>query len=166
MPQFVRFLVVLLASALLGGCGGGTEVTNPDERAFLKILDEGASAYEDAENELKEDKIEKERDQALCDPKWSNVKEWVGTVSQLSTGSGGLTLHVRVGSDYDLQQRSIKKDSPFAGLAAEVAEDEDVVFSGKFEMEKGCVIPSALFQGSRMEQPDFDFTFTDIKPAD
>jgi hypothetical protein len=106
------------------------------------------------------------------------VKNWTGSVEEVSTELGGDNgvLAIEIGNDVSVQTWNnsfsdigsgtmIAPSSDLFGSLAELGEDDEVTFSGKFVNEGGgdCIQEQSLMDESGMTTPDFSFEFASVK---
>lgn len=147
---------------------------------FIAIVDQGHDAADDADNEIVVVQARKARGQAICKLLPAlRVKNWTGTVEDVSTVLGGDSgvLSIAITDDYAVQtwnnslsdigsRTLIKPSSAVYGQLAVLSEDDDVTFSGHFVSDSGsCIQEQSLMDENGLLTPDFSFVFTMVKKS-
>jgi len=119
----------------------------------------------------------KARANAICDLlPGLQAKNWTGTVSDVSTELGGdkgileiqLTDDIKVStwnnslSDIDGHTLIDPASKLYASLA-DLSEDDEVVFSGKFVHDTDCLSEQSVVDENGMSTPTFTFKFESVK---
>jgi hypothetical protein len=145
---------------------------------FIKVIEDAAGKAEDTDNELQVVKVRHERTAQIRNLLPSlHVRNWTGTVDDVSTTLGGdsgvltvsLTDDIKVGtwnnglSDFE-DHTLIDVDSPLYDKLADLSNGDDVTFSGKFVRDADSGIgEQSMMDISGMTTPTFTFKFTSIK---
>ncbi len=153
-----------------------------DEQRFLAIIQQYASRYQEASNDLAKGALRPARAQALCEFFRNTpalmATPWVGTVKSLSSnndGKGVLAVQLADGITVRTTNNAISDSlSPLKTLiepssavgrtAANLATDQVVHFTGRFaRSDKDCVETQDLTQEGAMTEPDFEMQFTSLR---
>jgi hypothetical protein len=150
-----------------------------DERDLISAISEFKSRYHDAPNEFQKSAIRRERAGAIARivPDHS-VTKWIGTISRMQTtsdGNGILSINpageksISIGtwnnSLSDIGSRTlIPAASPLYEQISHLSIGDIVRFSGTFESAVSDFLKeSSLTEAGSMAQPDFIFTFSNIR---
>lgn len=151
----------------------------PDRQLrFLKAVLDGRNAYQAAGNDMLKGGTRPQRAKDICAALSNSLtaKDWVGTVSDLSSntdGKGvlaveiekGVVLKTRLIAFGDYERTLIEPGSELFRKASALAKRQRVVFSGTLlRGDVDCVSEASLTLGGSMRQPEFMFKFEDIAP--
>jgi len=182
-PTWVWIVVAVVGTLALAGvvgalAGGDTGADGPkDERAFISIVKDGQDA---AGNEVAVHKASEKRAEDLCGalPADLKVTDWVGTIDDVDTTSGGdsgvLNVNIAEGVNVttwnnglsDIGDHTlIDPDSEVYDALAELDEGATITFSGEFvDDDEDCVSEQSLFETNGMKHPAFVFRFSAVQP--
>lgn len=146
--------------------------------AFLKAVEDATAAYKAADTDFQKGATRPARAKAICAAlKTTSARDWVGTVSELSTnndGKGVLSVTLSdgvvigtwnnalsdIGSD-----TLIEASSPVFAAMGTLKDNQAVTFSGNFiKSDVDCVSEKSLSLSGSMRSPAFAFRFSAIKP--
>lgn len=137
--------------------------------------------FTEAKNDLVRGGLRPKRGLALCDALPDRVaKDWVGTVYDLTTnGDGWGVFSVEMEGDIwistwnnsmsDRGYRTlIDPDSALFTALSDLSVGQTVIFSGKFfedNLSTDCFREKSLTILGAMSEPEFVFSFSDVRPA-
>ncbi len=150
-----------------------------DQAEFIEIIKAARRDIENADTDLQESKILRDRDIALCRVLGDYKAElWVGRVVEIGTsGEDSATVEIEIASDvnvetwtsvfsdlFDNTNTLIPSDSQMYEELLKMSEGTDVVFSANFaEGNKFCLRQANLLTARYGTDPGFIAQFTYIK---
>ncbi|PTE15968.1 hypothetical protein [Pseudogemmobacter blasticus] len=153
----------------------------PQQAAFRDAIVTAREAFESAANDLAKGGTRPKRGKAICEAVPSRaVKDWIGTVYELTTnGDGWGVFSVEMEGDIWLSTWNnafsdagsntlIDPSSELFAALAELQEGQQVVFSGSFfkdPTDGDCFDEKSLSLSGSMDQPEFVFDFSAVRPA-
>jgi hypothetical protein len=150
------------------------------QQQFLALIDDFAAKYKAADNEMAQGALRPQRAKAVCALLGTGqVKDWVGTVQELSSnneGKGVLAVSMskiakaktwnNAVSDY-ADNTLIEPGTPLHKAAIQLKKRQTIFFSGTFvKGDTDCFRESSLTQEGSMKDPDWIFRFSTVKPAE
>lgn len=173
-----------LAALLLAGLHHSAEAqpaAPPLEQRLIQIVDDFAGRYRDRPNEMAGGALRPARAREICEAMKATrgaARGWTGTVERLdSTSAGNGILTVRISAlvtlktwnaeFIDTQDRTlIPHRSPLFPVAAGLRRGQAITFDGEFRPHRDdCIREVSLSFTGAMEEPDFLFRFTAIRPG-
>lgn len=149
-----------------------------DEQRFIDIVQKASADYSNAENDIKKGGIRNDRSKAVCKVVSSPlVKNWVGTITELTTNSDGLgVLSVRLDKNVTVttwnnalsdtfDNTLIHQDSPVFKILSELQKGSKIKFSGTFFRDDegvDCYRESSLTMSGAMTDPEYLFRFSSV----
>lgn len=149
-----------------------------DEQRFIDIVQKASADYTNAENDIKKGSIRNNRSKAVCKSVSSHsVKNWVGTISELTTNGDGLgILSVRLDENVTVttwnnalsdtfDNTLIHQDSPVFKILSELKKGSKIKFSGTFFRDDegvDCYRESSLTMSGAMTEPEYLFRFSSV----
>lgn len=149
-----------------------------DEQRFIDIVQKASADYSNAENDMKKGGIRNDRSKAVCKVVSSPlVKNWVGTITELTTNSDGLgVLSVRLDKNVTVttwnnalsdtfDNTLIHQDSPVFKILSELQKGSKIKFSGTFFRDDegvDCYKESSLTMSGAMTEPEYLFRFSSV----
>lgn len=150
-----------------------------DQRQFIAAIEKGRTVYANAGNEMAKGAARPLRAKDICSalPRMT-VKDWVGQISSLSSnseGKGVLSIQIAKGVEVktwnnalsDIGDKTlIDARSPVFDKVLTLKENQRVIFSGSFiKNPTDCVRESSMTLSGSIEEPEFIFKFSDLKPV-
>lgn len=150
------------------------------EQRLIELIEEYATRYNEAPNEMAQGALRPERAKALCTLMPDRtVRDWVGTIETLSSTNDGrgilvvrISPHITVGTtnnafseDLSTEKTLIPTGSPLFAQAASMQTGQRVDFSGRLSGGQDCFRETSLTIGGDMTAPDFEMQFTAVRPA-
>lgn len=152
-----------------------------DQLAVRDAIISARQQFTEAKNDLVRGGLRPKRGMALCDALPDRVaKDWVGTVYDLTTnGDGWGVFSVEMEGDIwistwnnsmsDRDYRTlIDPDSALFTALSDLSIGQTVIFSGKFfedNLSTDCLREKSLTILGAMSEPEFVFSFSDVRPA-
>jgi hypothetical protein len=174
----------IAAALLLGGIGFGAAAQPappPLEQRLVQIVESFATRYRDRPNDMAGGALRPARAREICEAMKATrgaARGWTGTVERLdSTSAGNGILIVRVSAlvtlktwnveFVDTQDRTlIPHGSPLFPVAAGLRRGQTISFDGEFRPHRDdCIREVSMTFAGAMEEPDFLFRFTAIRPV-
>lgn len=145
---------------------------------FETVIDASYEEFKNAANEIQQSVARKSRTKALADLQLGlTVKDWVGTISTLSTNNDGhgviviklnrnLSVSTWNNAFSDIGDTTlISSDSPLFDKLLSLSKGDKVKFSGTFfKDDEDYYRTKAMTIRGSMKDPDFLMRFTDISP--
>lgn len=140
-----------------------------DESEFVSMLNSFVARYGAAPNEFQKSDLRADRTKAIAVllPNLS-IQNWVGKISSMQTlTSDSGTLDVELAgdgqNDFRVEDLSIPHGSLLYNQVANLAQGDEVFFSGRFTSGLSDYIEEfSLTEEGSMTEPEFAFTFTSI----
>jgi hypothetical protein len=172
---------LILAGFLVFGATASAQEMPTDQQAFRDVIVTAREAYDAATNDLAKGGQRPKRAEAICEVVPSKkIKDWTGTVYDLSTNGDGLgVLSIEMEGDIwistwnnalsDISYDTlIDSNSDLFSALAELSEGQQVIFSGSFFKEdqaSDCYKEKSMSMSGSMSQPEFVFDFSSVTPA-
>jgi len=153
----------------------------PQEQRLVQIVESYAARYRDRPNDMAGGALRPARAREICETMNAArgvVRGWVGTVERLdSTSAGNGILIVRISplvtlqtwnvESIDTQDRTlIPHGSPLFPVAAGLRRGQTISFDGEFRPHRDdCLREISMTFAGAMQDPDFLFRFTAIRPV-
>lgn len=152
------------------------------QAAFVKVITDTARAYEAAPNSLAQIPVRADRARRICALKPAPV-DWLGTVERIDTAGPTMSakesasLKVVIPPDialetagngmFDTEHTLVPIGTPLYDTLFKLRKGDKVRFSGVFfPAATDCLEETSLSEGGMMSDPEFEFRFTAVAPAD
>lgn len=151
-----------------------------DEQNFVNIIGTFIQQYGQAANDMQKGAVRTARRAAICSAFPSmHVKDWVGSIATLdSTDKGNGVLGVSLNENLTVTTNNndlsdslgtattIPESSPLFAIVSKMKTGDAVIFSGDFQpSDNDCFDELSLTTDGGMQQPEFEFKFTNVKAA-
>jgi hypothetical protein len=152
----------------------------PAETALIIAVEQGGAAFASGANDMVKGASRPARAKAICAAlKALAAQEWLGTVEKLTSNNDGKgVLVVRISPTITLKtwnnalsdagdRTLIEPGTPLFNAAAALQVGASVRFAGSFlRGDVDCLRESSMTLEGSMEEPEFLFRFTAIRPAE
>ena len=147
------------------------------ESNFINTINQYTQMFNNGTNDFVKGSTRVNRAKALCKMNIFSVKNWKGTISNLSSNSSGLgVVAIQIASGITLTtnnnsfsdsistvQTLIHPNDPLYSVISSLSQGQEVKFSGMFlHDDDDCFNEQSLTQEGSMTEPEFTFKFTNI----
>lgn len=149
-----------------------------NETAFIKAVQSASESFANATNDLAKGGTRRERAKAVCMAIPSpSIKDWIGTITELSTNGDGLgVLSVQLSDNISVKtwnnavsdvfdKTLIDPDSNVFKVLSQLKKGDKIKFSGQFTKDYNktdCYHEASVSLAGSMEEPEYIFRFSSI----